>query len=56
MNFKLHGLDAAARYSVTNLDVPGVSEVTGQELMEKGLLVTLKEQPDSALIVYKRRK
>jgi hypothetical protein len=55
-DFKLQGLDRAARYSITNMDVPGASQLTGQELMEKGLLISLKEQPDSALIVYTREK
>ncbi len=46
---KLHGLDPAARYSV-------LGEIrTGKELMETGIVVTLPNQPDSALIVYKRR-
>jgi hypothetical protein len=55
-NFKLQGLDPAAHYSITNMDVPSASEMTGQNLMEKGLLISLKEQPDSALIVYKRER
>lgn len=54
--FRLRGLDPAARYTVTNMDVPGTAEMTGWEIMEKGLLVILKEQPASALIVYKRIK
>jgi len=56
MNFKLRGLDPVARCSVTNLDAPDPTAMTGRELMEKGLLVTLREQPDSALIFYKRVK
>jgi len=55
-NFKLHGLEPAERYSVTNLDFPGSIEMTGQELMQKGLLVSLKKQPDSALITYRKVK
>jgi alpha-galactosidase len=55
-NFKLHGLEPAGRYSVINLDAPGTQEMTGRELMEKGLLVSLKKQPDSAIISYKRVK
>jgi Glycosyl hydrolase family 36 C-terminal domain len=55
-NFKLHGLDAAGRYSVTNLDLPGSTEMTGHDLMERGLLVSLQKQPDSALITYRKVK
>ncbi len=52
--FKLQGLDATARYSVDNLDVPGTKEVSGQELMEKGLEVHLEGAPDSALVTYEQ--
>jgi alpha-galactosidase len=55
-NFKLHGLERATHYSVTNLDLPGSVEMSGRELMEKGLLVSLKKQPDSALITYRKAK
>ena len=50
------GLDRTARYEVTNFDIEGPMSLSGKELMEKGLLITLKNQPDSALIVYKRLK
>ena len=53
-DFKLRGLDAAARYSITNLDVPNSTEMTGRELMEKGVHVVLEKQPDSVIISYKR--
>ena len=52
--FKLQGLDPAARYKVANLDGAGSTETTGQELMEHGLAVLLSNQPDSAIIIYKR--
>ena len=55
-NFKLHGLEATGHYSVTNLDLPGSAEMIGQDLMEKGLPVSLKKRPDSALITYRRVK
>ena len=56
MKFLLDGLDPAVRYSVTNLDEAGAVEMTGKELMENGLLISLDEQPEAALIVYKRLK
>ncbi len=52
--FKLQGLDPGARYRVTNIDMPGESELTGAELIGDGLSVALKSAPQSAIIVYKR--
>ena len=54
--FKLHGLEPDGLYSVSNLDASGTNEMTGRELMEKGLLISLANQPDSAIISYKRLK
>ena len=54
--FPLRGLPPTARYTVTNLDVAGSQELTGRELMEQGLHVTLKNRGESAIIVYKRMK
>jgi alpha-galactosidase len=55
-HFPLRGLPPGARYTVTNLDVAGSQELTGRELMEQGLSVTLKNRGESAIIVYKRVK
>jgi alpha-galactosidase len=52
--YKLRGLEASARYRVTNLDDSATTELTGHELMESGLLVSLTTAPASALIVYQR--
>jgi alpha-galactosidase len=52
--FKLQGLDPAARYTVTDLDVSGSREVSGQELMDQGLEIRLKRAPESALVTYQR--
>ena len=51
----LQGLDKNAVYTLTNLDVPGTSEMTGRELSETGLVIAVKEQPGSALITYKKK-
>ncbi len=51
--FKLHGLDAAAKYEVENLD-GGKQTMSGQDLMEKGLDVTLESQPSAAIYAYQR--
>jgi alpha-galactosidase len=52
--FKLKGLDADARYKVRNLDATRPTEMSGRELMEKGLLVTIPSQPGAAVITYIR--
>jgi alpha-galactosidase len=52
--FKLQGLDPAARYTVTNLDLVGSREISGQELMGQGLEIQLQRAPESALVTYKR--
>ncbi|MGO8734056.1 MAG: alpha-galactosidase [Terriglobia bacterium] len=54
--FKLHGLDPSAQYEVANLDIPGTKQMTGQELMDKGLLVEIGDRPGSAVLRYERRK
>lgn len=52
--FKLHDLDPQAVYRVRNLDFPNQEELTGLELMEQGLQVSLAGPPGSAVIVYQR--
>jgi alpha-galactosidase len=52
--FKLQGLDPSARYVVTNLDVAGSQEFSGQDLIDRGLEIQLTHAPESALVTYKR--
>ena len=52
VRFKLRGLDAKAQYAVSNLDVPGQIQFSGQELNEKGLPVTIRDQPGAVIIIY----
>ena len=52
--FKLRGLNAKTRYTLTNLDVSGTTEASGQELMEQGLLVRVPEHPGAVIITYSR--
>ncbi len=54
--FPLRGLDPAARYAVTNRDLPGSTTMTGRELMQSGLKVVLSDRPTAAIIVYKKIK
>jgi len=52
---KLHGLDANAVYTLTNFDAAGTREMTGRELLDKGLPITIKDQPGAAVITYKKK-
>ena len=53
--FKIRGLDAGARYAVTDLDNPEAPrQFTGRELMERGLPITLSDQRSSGLLTYRR--
>ena len=51
--FKLHGLSPEVYYLVTNFDTPGTSRMTGQELMDKGISVSINQARGSAVIRYK---
>ena len=58
--FKLRNLNPGAIYVVTDLDRPAApQELSGRELLERGLLVTVPEQPAASIITYQetnRRK
>ena len=44
--YRLHGLDPAAMYEVTDFDIDGsTSLTTGKELMDKGLTVEIPDRP-----------
>jgi len=51
---KLQGLEPDTVYTLTNLDVPGTTEMTGRQLAE-GLPVVLKSKPGSAVILYQKK-
>jgi hypothetical protein len=52
---KLQGLTPDAVYELTNLDAPGTVEMSGRELLEKGLSIAIGERPGTAVIVYKKK-
>jgi alpha-galactosidase len=55
--FKLTGLDTSASYLVTDLDHPGKAQIfSGDELVNRGLLVIIPDQPGAAVVTYKRIK
>jgi len=53
---KLCGLDAVARYRVTDLDTSASKEIVGRELMETGIQVSLPDRSSAALLVYQHLK
>jgi alpha-galactosidase len=50
--FKLRGLDRGLLYEVTDLDEGRPLRLTGAELMDKGVPVSIKAKPGAALLVY----
>lgn len=52
--FRLQGLLPNARYEVHNFDEPDKIIMTGQQLMETGIGITIKDRPGAALIAYKK--
>ena len=53
-SFKLQGLVPDVRYTVKDVDKEGSVEMTGKELMGKGLPVALPKCPQAAIFTYKR--
>jgi alpha-galactosidase len=54
--FWLKGLDPNSQYEITNLDVQGSVTFSGKDLMEKGLIVEIREKPGAAVITYTKAK
>ena len=52
--FTLNGLNPAATYELTNLDSKAPVQMSGKELLEKGLTIRMSEKPGSAIVIYKR--
>jgi len=53
--FRLRGLEADARYIVTDLDDPErPRQFPGRELMDRGLPITLPDRRSSAILIYVR--
>ncbi len=54
--FKLQGLDPEATYLVTDMDSPEKADsIKGKELLENGLHVAMKNAPQAALVIYRRK-
>ena len=52
--FKIRGLESAATYRVLDLDSASQEIFTGQELMDKGLPVSIKNKPGAVLLKYQK--
>ncbi len=52
--FRLRGLDPAARYTITDLDLGTSQTLPGKVLEEQGLTVKIADRPGSALLAYSR--
>ena len=52
--FKLQGLVTDIRYTVKDMDKEGSVEITGKELMERGLPVALPKSPQASIFTYKQ--
>jgi hypothetical protein len=50
--FRLHGLEPAANYRVTDLDANSSQIVSGRDLMSQGLSVPIKDKPGAAVMMY----
>jgi len=53
--FPLQALQENAAYEVTNLDSGETKTITGRELLKKGIEARLLNQPDSAVLRYRRK-
>jgi alpha-galactosidase len=54
-NLRLQGLDPAATYEITDLDVKMPTTASGKDLMQQGLHVEIKDKRGAAIIIYKRQ-
>ena len=53
--FPPRGLEADARYRVTDLDAPEAGEFsTGHELMLRGLPMRVTQQPGAVVVTYRK--
>jgi hypothetical protein len=53
-DFRLHALDRDATYELTDADTGRKRQVSGRELAENGLPITMKTAPASRLVFYRK--
>jgi len=51
--FVLHGLVSSAKYEVTDLQTDTKQTLSGEDLMQKGLIVSITDCPGAAVLEYK---
>ena len=51
----LTGLAPASQYEVTDLDGGAPRNMTGHDLMEQGLVLSIETKPGAAVIFYRKR-
>lgn len=51
---KLFDLESEAEYEIVDLDVGQPQRLSGRELMTKGILVTIPDQPGAVVLTYKK--
>jgi alpha-galactosidase len=53
-SFPLKGLDPAAHYEVVDMDAGAPETVSGKELLERGVVVKIKDKPGAAILTYRK--
>ncbi len=53
--YRLKGLDTGASYMIRNLDTGEFVTMTGKQMMEEGLAVSIAERPGSTILHYSRK-
>jgi alpha-galactosidase len=56
VRYRLRGLEPDAVYVLTNFDAPAPTELTGRELTDVGLPITISSQPGAAIIAYEKKR
>ena len=54
VRLKLRGVDPDGRYRIRNRDTGAISEASGQEMIEKGVLISISDRPGSSIVLYER--
>jgi len=52
--YRLHGLDASAQYTLTDLDSQQTCTLSGEELAERGYVVDIPSKPGAVVIRYRQ--
>jgi hypothetical protein len=50
----LHGLEANAKYRVTDLDTGAIEQYSGLQLMQDGVPITIEQCPSAPVLLYEK--